>query len=65
LDAANEAKMYSLLRDLNDTAYVSVGHRGSLLGFHEDVLRLEGDSTWRVVSAEKYGEETRAALEEV
>jgi hypothetical protein len=36
-----------------------------LLGFHEDVLRLEGDSTWRVVSAEKYGEETRAALEEV
>ncbi|ACO65758.1 ATP-binding cassette superfamily, partial [Micromonas commoda] len=54
LDAANEARMYSLLRDLDDVAYVSVGHRGSLLGFHEQVLRLEGDSSWRVVSAEAY-----------
>ena len=57
LDAANEARMYSLLRDLDDVAYVSVGHRGSLLGFHEQVLRLEGDSSWRVVSAEAYGKE--------
>ena len=38
-------------------AYVSVGHRGSLLGFHEQVLRLEGDSSWRVVSADAYGKE--------
>ena len=57
LDAANEARMYSLLRDLDDVAYVSVGHRGSLLGFHEQVLRLEGDSSWRVVSADAYGKE--------
>ena len=57
LDAGNEARMYSLLRDLDDVAYVSVGHRGSLLGFHEQVLRLEGDSSWRVVSAEAYGKE--------
>ena len=57
LDAANEARMYSLLRDLDDVAYVSVGHRGSLLGFHEQVLRLEGDSSWRAVSADAYGKE--------
>ena len=57
LDAANEARMYSLLRDLDDVAYVSVGHRGSLLGFHEQVLRLEGDSSWRVVRADAYGKE--------
>ena len=57
LDAANEARMYSLLRDLDDVAYVSVGHRGSLLGFHEQVLRLEGDSSWRMVSADAYGKE--------
>ena len=57
LDAVNEARMYSLLRDLDDVAYVSVGHRGSLLGFHERVLRLEGDSSWRVVSADAYGKE--------
>ena len=30
-----------LLRNLPDTAYVSVGHRGSLIDFHDDVLRLE------------------------
>ena len=41
LDAKNEAKMYGLLRNLPDTAYVSVGHRGSLIDFHDDVLRLE------------------------
>jgi len=57
LDAANEARMYSLLADLDDVAYVSVGHRGSLLGFHEQVLRLEGDSSWRVVPADEYGKE--------
>ncbi|EEH55828.1 ATP-binding cassette superfamily, partial [Micromonas pusilla CCMP1545] len=46
LDGDNEAKMYRLLRELPDTAYVSVGHRASLLGFHDEVLRLGGDASW-------------------
>ena len=55
---------YALLRRLPDTAFVSVGHRASLLGYHDDVLRLEGrEGAWRVVSAEAYGKET-TALEE-
>ena len=33
LDAENEAKMYRLIQDLPDTAYVSVGHRMSLVEF--------------------------------
>ena len=65
LDAENEAEMYALLRRLPDTAFVSVGHRASLLGYHDDVLRLEGrGGAWRVLSAEAYGKEARRALEE-
>ena len=64
LDAENEAQMYALLRRLPDTAFVSVGHRASLLGYHDDVLRLEGrGGAWRVVSAEAYKKEV-TALEE-
>jgi len=65
LDAENEAEMYALLRRLPDTAFVSVGHRASLLGYHDDVLRLEGrGGAWRVLSAEAYGKEATRTLEE-
>lgn len=64
LDAENESQMYALLRRLPDTAFVSVGHRTSLLGYHDDVLRLEGrEGAWRIVGAEAYRKET-TALEE-
>jgi ABC-type uncharacterized transport system fused permease/ATPase subunit len=64
LDAENESQMYALLRRLPDTAFVSVGHRTSLLGYHDDVLRLEGrEGAWRIVNAEAYRKET-TALEE-
>ena len=64
LDAENEAEMYALLRRLPDTAFVSVGHRASLLGYHDDVLRLEGrGGSWRAASAEAYKKEA-TALEE-
>ena len=65
LDAENEAEMYALLRRLPDTAFVSVGHRASLLGYHDDVLRLEGrGGAWRILSAEAYGKEATRTLEE-
>jgi len=32
---------------LPDTAYVSVGHRSSLLGYHDKVLRLEAGAYTR------------------
>jgi putative ATP-binding cassette transporter len=64
LDAENESQMYALLRRLPDTAFVSVGHRTSLLGYHDDVLRLEGrEGAWRIIGAEAYRKET-TALEE-
>ena len=59
LDAANEAEMYEALRELPDCAFVSVGHRPSLVGFHDEVLRLEGsEGRWSVVDAEAYVRET-------
>ena len=61
LDAENEAKMYRLIRNLPDTAYVSVGHRMSLVEFHDEVLRLGGDSTWRVLEADAFAKELERA----
>ena len=40
LDTTNEALMYRLLRD-SDITYVSIGHRPTLVDFHDRVLRLQ------------------------
>ncbi len=53
LDERNEERLYSLLSKTN-TTFVSVGHRRSLVGYHESVLALNGDSTWRIMPAEEY-----------
>lgn len=45
LDENNEGRLYSLLRDAG-TTYISVGHRQSLLKFHESSLVLAGDGSW-------------------
>src|SRR5207244_385777 len=42
LDEENEAILYGLLRKFGLT-FVSVGHRSTLIGFHDLILRLEGD----------------------
>jgi putative ATP-binding cassette transporter len=53
LDVANEKLLYLQLQHLN-TTYISVGHRPSLLAYHDIVLELQGDSAWQVWSAEEY-----------
>lgn len=57
LDVGNEAALYAALSDRGIT-FVSVGHRPSLVNFHQEVLRLKpaGDSppgirNWEVLSA--------------
>lgn len=52
LDLQNEARLYNLLRD-RGIAFVSVGHRASLLEYHDRILQLEGSSdgagaTWEI-----------------
>ncbi|MFS8866007.1 ATP-binding cassette domain-containing protein, partial [Synechococcus sp. H55.9] len=54
LDVANEKLLYLQLQHLN-TIYVSVGHRPTLLAYHDLVLELQGNSAWKLWSAAEYG----------
>ena len=47
LDRTNEEQLYSHLAAA-ETAYISVGHRESLENYHQSVLRLAEDHTWKV-----------------
>ncbi|MEN9203871.1 MAG: ABC transporter ATP-binding protein/permease [Thermostichus sp. DG_1_6_bins_120] len=53
LDVANEKLLYLQLQHLNIT-YISVGHRPSLLAYHDLVLELQGGSAWQLWSAAEY-----------
>lgn len=55
IDEAGEAKIYTLIRSFVHTV-VSVGYRSNLQRFHEQVLELHGDGTWRLESARKSGD---------
>ncbi len=45
LDEPNEASLYHELQSMGAT-YISVGHRSSLLSFHEQVLNIQGNGDW-------------------
>jgi len=53
LDLKNEQHLYEQLQ-ATKTTFVSVGHRMSLLQYHQQVLELLGDGSWRLVSTEEY-----------
>ncbi|MEO1522213.1 MAG: ABC transporter ATP-binding protein/permease, partial [Cyanobacteria bacterium J06633_2] len=54
LDVTNERELYDLIREMGVT-YVSVGHRPSLLEFHEKVLVLGRDRAgWQVKPSREY-----------
>jgi putative ATP-binding cassette transporter len=53
LDKTNEENLYRQLR-ASGTTYVSVGHRSSLLGYHDRVLELRGGGNWRLVPATEF-----------
>jgi len=50
LDGANEALLYRELQNAG-TTYISVGHRPSLLAYHDRVLELQGGGNWRLKAA--------------
>jgi vitamin B12/bleomycin/antimicrobial peptide transport system ATP-binding/permease protein len=55
LDFDNERQLYQQLRQ-TDTTFISVGHRPSLLSYHDYVLELKGDSSWQLSRQEDYSE---------
>ena len=50
LDTANEALLYRELQNTG-TTYISVGHRPSLLAYHDRILELQGGGNWRLKAA--------------
>jgi vitamin B12/bleomycin/antimicrobial peptide transport system ATP-binding/permease protein len=53
LDLENEANLYRKLNEL-DIHYISVGHRASILDYHNSVLELQGEEKWRVLPVPEY-----------
>lgn len=53
LDLQNEASLYKQLQQ-SQTTYISVGHRLSLLQYHQLVLELQGDTQWQLMPAAEY-----------
>lgn len=47
LDLANEAALYSQLQ-ATQTTFLSVGHRETLVGYHQRILDLSVDHTWQL-----------------
>jgi len=53
LDGENEAMLYHKLQEL-DIHYISVGHRSSILDYHDHVLELQGEDKWELLTVEDY-----------
>jgi putative ATP-binding cassette transporter len=53
LDAENEANLYRRLQQMG-IRYISVGHRSSILDYHDRVLELQGPGRWRCLPVAEY-----------
>jgi putative ATP-binding cassette transporter len=62
LDFENEANLYGKIKELN-MCYISVGHRRSILNYHNRVLELQGQDKWRIAPVKEYVEATALSLE--
>lgn len=47
LDIENEEHLYQQVQ-ATSTVFISVGHRTSLLKYHQQILQLNGDSSWQL-----------------
>jgi putative ATP-binding cassette transporter len=57
LDKENEAMLYRKLQEL-DIHYISVGHRSSILNYHDYVLDLRGQDQWQLLTVGDYKTKT-------
>lgn len=58
LDVENEKHLYQLLKKTG-TTFISVGHRPTLVPYHEHVLKLGGHGDWQLSSTEEYSPRSR------
>ena len=57
LDIANEANLYGRLQQLGIN-YISVGHRRSIMDYHDRVLDLQSNNKWRLLTVQEYRDST-------
>lgn len=53
LDIANEKRLYQQVK-ATGTTLISVGHRASLLPYHDYVLQLHDNCHWKLISVQEY-----------
>ncbi len=53
LDIETEKHLYNLLKK-RELSMISVGHRPSLKDFHKNILELNGQGNWKLLTAENY-----------
>ncbi len=53
LDQQNEKHLYQQLKQ-SETTFISVGHRESLLNYHQQVLELLSDSSWQLIPVQNF-----------
>lgn len=53
LDVNNEGYLYQLLKDSHIT-YLSVGHRPTIVPYHEKIVEFLGDGRWQIYSTSDY-----------
>lgn len=53
LDVGNEKRLYQLLKETG-TTFISVGHRPTLVQYHEHVVQLAGNGNWQLLSTQEY-----------
>lgn len=61
LDLKNEERLYQQMQ-ATSTVFISVGHRPSLLQYHQQILELQGDSSWQLTLAQNYDYNKSASL---
>ena len=53
LDIETEKHLYNLLKK-RELSIISVGHRPTLKDFHQNILELSGEGSWKLLTAENY-----------
>lgn len=57
LDVGNEKQLYQLIKQVG-TTFISVGHRPTLVPYHDYVLKLDSSANWEIIPVENYSSDS-------